>query len=208
MNIDFGIHPLSAFCLIGLVCGLAEAASPMETHYGDKQSKDKLLIVYATRAGSTAEVADFVGKAMAKNGFDVDITPANEVKDLSKYTAVILASGVRAGKVYPEILRFAKQNHARLKQIPTACIILCMVLQDPTLENKKAAESYAAPLKQEISPVDIGLFAGKMDYAKLGFVSRMIIKHMVKTPEGDFRDWKAIEAWAESLKQKLKATGG
>jgi len=47
----------------------------------------------------------------------------------------------------------------------------------------------------EIKPVGIGTFAGALDYNNLSWLNKMILKSK-GTPEGDFRDWKAIQAWA------------
>ena len=46
--------------------------------------------------------------------------------------------------------------------------------------------------------MEVGLFAGAMDYSKLPFILRLLMKAM-KTPQGDFRDWEAIRAWADSI---------
>ena len=53
-----------------------------------------------------------------------------------------------------------------------------------------------------VQPVDVGLFAGTMDYSKLSFVLRLVIKAM-KVPEGDFRNWDAIRDWAANVRPML-----
>lgn len=42
-----------------------------------------------------------------------------------------------------------------------------------------------------------------MDFGKLGFLARTVIKAM-KTPEGDFVDHAAVRAWAEEAVTKLR----
>ena len=54
----------------------------------------------------------------------------------------------------------------------------------------------------DITPVDVGLFAGGVDFKKLGFPFKLILKAM-KSPEGDFRDWEAISGWAAEVMPKL-----
>lgn len=39
-------------------------------------------------------------------------------------------------------------------------------------------------------------FAGALDYNNLSWLNKKILKSK-GTPEGDFRDWKAIRTWAE-----------
>jgi menaquinone-dependent protoporphyrinogen oxidase len=52
------------------------------------------------------------------------------------------------------------------------------------------------PVVQKVRPLSIGLFGGKMDYSRLGLLDRLIASKMKKVPEGDYRDWAAIRAWA------------
>ena len=58
-----------------------------------------------------------------------------------------------------------------------------------------------------VKPVEMGFFAGTLDYSKLNLVYRTVMKSKMKkrgVPEGDFRDWDAIRSWAEGLCLKLK----
>ena len=57
-----------------------------------------------------------------------------------------------------------------------------------------------------VQPVEMGFFAGTLDYSKLNLMYRMVMKSKMKkrgVPEGDFRDWGAIRAWAHGLCSKL-----
>lgn len=165
---------------------------------------NKILVVYATRAGSTVEVADFVGKTLAKYNTNVDVKPVQNVTSLTGYTAIVIGSGIRAGKLYSEIIKFVKQHKNELENIPTIYFVDCMTLKEDNEKNRKIVYGYLDPLRAEVKPVAAGLFAGKMDYSKLGFFPRFIVKNMVKVPEGDFRNWNAIEAWTTALLPKLK----
>ncbi len=46
------------------------------------------------------------------------------------------------------------------------------------------------------------VFAGKLDYAVIGRVERLLVRAL-KAPEGDFRDWQAIHNWAKSIASAL-----
>lgn len=43
---------------------------------------NRILVAYATMAGSTVEVAQAVGEEITKSGYQVDILPISEIKDL------------------------------------------------------------------------------------------------------------------------------
>ena len=168
------------------------------------QMSKRILIAYATRAGSTAEVADAIGKKLSPSGIQVDVKPVKTVKNIGSYDAVILGTGIRAGQVYPEVKKILQKHKQALSSIPVAYFVVCMSLKDNNEATRKIASGYLDSLRSLLSPVDVGLFAGKMDYSKLGFLARIIVRRMAKVPEGDFRDWKAIEVWAANVLPKLE----
>ena len=57
-------------------------------------------------------------------------------------------------------------------------------------------------LRETLNPRDHRIFFGALDKEKLGFGERMIAK-AVKAPDGDFRDWDQIGAWAEGIAAEL-----
>ncbi len=189
--------------MVSGACGGTEIKF-IETRYGeDKPATKKILVAYASKAGSTAEVADFIGKSLAGKGAVVDVKQIKSLRDISGYQAVVIGSAIRAGELLPETVDFAKLHKENLQRIPVAYFVVCTTLRINTEERRKKVNAYLDPLCAEITPVDKGLFAGKMDYSKLDFISKIIIKYMVKTPEGDFRDWDAVKKWVDNLFPKL-----
>jgi len=176
----------------------------LENSYGEKNLvASRILVAYATRAGSTAEVADAIGKKLARKGVVVDVKPLKKVQSLNAYQAVVLGSAIRRGAVLPEMTDFVKTHKSELERLPVAYFIVCMILRDNTEENRKTAASYLDPLRAEVAGVDAGMFAGKLDYSKLNSVDAFVVKHIIGTPEGDLRDWQKINDWAENLSAKL-----
>jgi menaquinone-dependent protoporphyrinogen oxidase len=55
----------------------------------------------------------------------------------------------------------------------------------------------------QVKPFSVGVFRGKLDYSKLNFISSLVMKLIwlfyKRAPEGDFRNWEAIQLWATSL---------
>jgi menaquinone-dependent protoporphyrinogen oxidase len=105
--------------------------------------------------------------------------------------------------VLPEIRDFVRSRKAALQGAAVAYFVVCMTMREDTPEHRAKAESYLDPLRAEVKPIDVGLFAGAVDYAKLEGGSKMMAK-MVKLPAGDFRDWTAIGAWVDGLAAKLQ----
>lgn len=188
-------------------CG-SSYSSLVDTSYGDAGMGETILVVYGTRAGSTAEVADVVGRILAEGGVRVDVKPVGSVKNLDGYSAVVIGTAIRAGKVKSGVLNFVKNCASELRSMPVAVFVVCMTMKDDTPENRKTVGAYLDPVREWIDPVEVGLFAGKMDYASLGFFARFAVQHVVKVPEGDVRNWSLIEDWSRNLRARLVTKNG
>jgi menaquinone-dependent protoporphyrinogen oxidase len=71
---------------------------PEHSHPGTNATGPTTLIAYATRAGSTAEVAVFIGERLSERGLAVDVGPVQHLSSLEGYDAVIVGSAIRVGK--------------------------------------------------------------------------------------------------------------
>ncbi len=81
--------------------------------------------------------------------------------------AVIVGSGIRAGKVYKDTLAFLGNHQDSLSEMPVAYFVVCLTMQDDTEENRCEVETYVDQMRQkapQVQPVGVGLFAGKLDY--------------------------------------------
>ena len=166
---------------------------------------DKILVAFATAAGSTGEIAEAIGETLREENAAVDIRPAKEVTDLSDYSAVIMGTGVRAGRVYRDAVKFVKRHQEALSKKRLAYFVVCMTMQEDTPENRAEVSTYLNMVREaapQLQPVDEGLFGGVLDYSKIPWLLRLILKPM-KVQEGDFRDWDAVHDWAVGLHPKL-----
>jgi menaquinone-dependent protoporphyrinogen oxidase len=166
---------------------------------------NKILIAYTTAAGSTAEVAQAIGQEISGGNGTADVLKTKEVKDLSPYRAVIVGTGIRAGQVYRDTLAFLERHQAALSQVPVAYFVVCMTMKDDTEENRCQVETYVDQMREkapQVQPLEVGLFAGKMDFKALSLPLKLIVKAM-KSEEGDYRDWDAIREWAASVRPVL-----
>ncbi len=162
----------------------------------------KVLIAYATRAGSTTEVAKKIAEVLSAKGFEVEVLPVKKVKSLSPYRAVILGSAIRAAHWLPEAAQFVEDHKTELCGLPTAFFTVSLTMSENTEENVRKVAAFVDPVRALCPPKAEAFFAGKMDAKTLSIPTRMMIKAM-KTREGDFRDWDAVSAWAEEAASKL-----
>jgi menaquinone-dependent protoporphyrinogen oxidase len=169
----------------------------------------KILVTYATAAGSTGEVAEAIGKALGEQGAIVDVRRAKEVDDASGYDAVILGTGVRAGRTYAEAGSFLKRHEGALSKVPVACFVVCATMKEDTEDSCREASSYLEAMLEAtpgVQPVSMGTFAGVIDFQKLPWLLSTILKVFMKEPGGDYRDWEAIRAWAVEVYPVLADT--
>lgn len=158
----------------------------------------KVLVTYATRCGSTAEIAQAVADELANRGFAVDIRPVQQVNQVDKYGAVVIGSAVRFGQVLPEAVKFIEQNHIQLNEMPTAIFAVHIMNMGNDETDRQARQAYLDPARNLIAPQSEAFFTGVGDPQKVSFIERLLAK-AVKSPEGDFRDWDAIRGWAKNL---------
>ena len=154
-----------------------------------------ILIAYATRAGSTTEVAAAIGEIIKQRGFRVAVKPVKEVPSLKDYQAVILGSAIRMGNWLPEAVDFVKKNQQALNRVPTAVFTVHMLNtgDDETSRNNRMA--YLDSVRPLLNNPEEVYFEGKMDFSRLSTLDRMIAK-LVKAVESDHRDWEGIRSWA------------
>ncbi len=186
-----GFHAL--LCGASLALGRGEGTIP----------PTRVLVVYGSHTGTAEEVATFVGKGLREAGAQVDVVSADTAPSPEGYGAVVLGSGIRAGQLVSSLMGWVSRHQAVLQNRPVACFLVCMTLREDTPAHRAEVRAYLEPLRKRIPLVDEGLFAGRMDYQRLGFGARFLVKRIIKTPEGDFRDWKAIGTWTQTLAARL-----
>ena len=158
----------------------------------------KVLVAYATRAGSTGEIGAAIAKQLCAEGFDAELREVSSVSSLDGYAAIVLGSAVRYGDWLPEMLAFMRAHTAALQQRPLALFTACNKAKDTSLTAQAEMAAYAKAARAIVESQTHRFFAGKIDFKTLSFFEKVVVK-VIGSPEGDFRDWAAIGAWAQSL---------
>ncbi len=194
----------------------------------------KILVAYATMAGSTREIADHIAQKLSTDDVQVESQPIHAITALDGYNAVIVAAPMIIGW-HREAQRFVAQFADRLAALPVAYCMTCYELTDTgtdtvqgvpvTLdpqfrtqrkdpgqlsfkEKQTTAVSYVqGPLKKApgVKPVGIGIFKGAVDFSKLSLFPMLFVRFLIRAKQGDYRNWDAITAWAEDVCNKLVA---
>jgi len=162
----------------------------------------RILVAYASRKGSTAGIAQAVGKELETTGARVDVVELGKISTLAGYDAVVAGVPVYIGKVEKDISKFVAQHHDWLAKVPVAAFAVGIAPVAPRVEPAEKVQEDLRKALSPIKPVALTVFAGKLDPEKMSFIERKMTGLMnVRT--GDFRDWNAIAAWARELPEKL-----
>ena len=160
--------------------------------------QESVLIGYASRYGSTGDVARSIGQTISSETRTVTISPVREIFDLHPYSAVILGTPLYGGKVLPEITTFVKNHRNLLKSLPVSLFLTGHSLVDLDENKKKRALQAAEGLEQYILFRDIGLFGGCVPERDYSLVEKAVMKKNGIVP-GDYRSPGQIQAWSQSL---------
>ena len=165
----------------------------------------KLLIAYASKYGSTAEIAEVIGKELRKRNYQVDVKPVGSVDSLDGYEGFVIGSALYAGGWMKPAAKFLRTNKKLLAGYPVWLFSSGPTGQgDPNeIMDGWTFPEDLMPAVETIKPKEIILFHGSIDLDKLNFAEKMIIKS-VKAIIGDFRDWLVIRGWARAIDLALK----
>jgi menaquinone-dependent protoporphyrinogen oxidase len=159
-----------------------------------------ILVTFASKHGATEGIAEHIAARLQARGHDADVRPIDAVAALGVYDAMVIGSGVYFGAWLKDAAEFVRRNQALLAAHP-----VWLFSSGPTGQGSKDAEVPPKPvaeLEAAIHPRDHRIFFGALNHERLSWPERMVLR-AVHAPEGDYRDWSAIEAWAESIAQAL-----
>jgi len=172
---------------------------------GEDAIAQQILVAYATKYGATAEIAQKISDALNKAGLKTGLRNVKDIRNIEGYQAVVLGSGFYIGRWRREAARFLKKNEKSLAAVP-----VWLFSSGPTGKDdaEKIAEGWCFPkglqrVADRIRVRDKALFHGSIDMSKLSAIEKWMIGK-VGAPVGDFRNWKAITAWAEAIAKELK----
>ncbi len=164
------------------------------------------LIVVASRHGSTAAIAETLAQELRTIGQTVDVAAATDAPPVSGYQAVVIGSGVYFGSWLSQARRFVERNQAQLAEVPVWMFSSGPIA--PSEPRPKDDPACLAKLMQQTGARGHRTFAGALRRADLGTAERFVIWNVNRltpggVPDGDFRDWESVRAWAHEIAASL-----
>jgi len=196
----------ASFGVIALTCSgvslsdvrAAEKANPVPPRKVSVPSDGKILVAYATRCGSTAEIAEALGRDIQSRGYSPEIMPVAKVSDVSAYQAVLLGSAVREGNWLPEAKGFVNHHQREIQNVPNAFFTVHMRNLGDDEKSRNGRLAYLKPIHKLVQPDIEVFFAGRMNFSRLSFGDRLLCK-VIGSKSVDLRNWPAIHAWGANV---------
>jgi menaquinone-dependent protoporphyrinogen oxidase len=184
----------------------------------------KVLVVYASRHGATRGIAERIGDVLRTEGLEADVAPADQVAGVGTADAVVVGSGVYMGTWLKEAIAFIERTEEMLADRPL-WLFSSGPIPGPSRDKRGAVD----PLTDAFGPEEGPGSGGRKKIAELSATThprghrvflgafdpndppkvtserlvRMLPAVKNALPAGDFRDWDAIEAWAQEIAATL-----
>ncbi len=158
---------------------------------------DSILITYATRFGSTEEAAAAIAQTLRESGCTVECRPMVDVQTLDGYAAVVLGSAVNYANWLPPAIDFAREHQKALAGVPLAIFTVHIQNIADDAESKQKRLAYLDEVRSYVQPVSAAFFAGRFNRHAAAELLPRWLAWLV--PTLDFRKWKKIRAWANTL---------
>ena len=175
-----------------------------------------ILVAYATRHGATRGIAERIAERLRSNGLDAEARPAAEVHNAARYDAFVVGGAAYMFHWLGDATRFVQRNRVLLAERPTWLFSSGPVGTDTVDEKGRDVLVASVPkefaeLRDVIHPRDEKVFFGAFDpdAKPIGIAERFVsLMPAAKAalPRGDFRDWPAIDAWADRIAHGLAET--
>ena len=164
-----------------------------------------VLIVHASHFGSTREIAERIGRGLHAAGIAVTIAPAEAAPDPGSFDAVVVGSAVEGARWRPAAVDFVQRHAVTLAERPvwwfSSGPVGDRAARSPQPEPRDLRE-----LREMIDVHDHQVFGGAFhratsDFSDMGLIERTVVRRFL--PDGDWRDWSVIDAWASTIAASL-----
>lgn len=163
-----------------------------------------IIVGVASRHGSTRSIADRLGDRLTARGHSVELVDltARHRTDVAGADAVVVGSAIYEKRWIKQARAFVLDNAVMLQHVP-----VWLFSSGPLApgEGPGVHERQIDELVHAVDAVEHRVFTGRLDRDELSRVERWIVD-VVQVRAGDFRDWSAIDAWADEISDHLAAS--
>jgi menaquinone-dependent protoporphyrinogen oxidase len=163
-----------------------------------------VLVAYASKRGSTAEIAETVAATLRREGLGVCLERAEDVESLEGYGAVVVGSAVYMKRWRGDARHFVKKHRKALRQMPF-WVFSSGPVGDPSKDNPEWTEPPKIVEKvEEMGTRGHAVFGGCLPAEPKTFMERAMVEGTPREYR-DRRDWAEIRDWAHRIAAELVA---
>jgi menaquinone-dependent protoporphyrinogen oxidase len=173
----------------------------------------KVLVAYASKYGATEGIAERIGSVLEKRGLDVEVTRCADRREVSGFDAYVVGSATYEFNWRKDARKFVERNTPELATHPLWLFSSGPVGAEKVDKNGDDVLVGAQPKQFSeyggaLHPRGMQVFRGAFDHDKVRGADRIIawmpaISEVL--PQGDYREWDVIDAWADSIADGLQA---
>jgi menaquinone-dependent protoporphyrinogen oxidase len=141
-------------------------------------TQPRVLVVYATRGGTSRELAEQVAQVLEHAGLMVDLHPVTTPIDVAAYRAVVLGSALYFQRLMPEALHFLAHNATLFAERPLALFSVGAEMRKGTPTARLAAETWvrhSLATLPNIQTIALEHFAGAVELRPRSFWWRLLV---------------------------------
>jgi len=169
------------------------------------QRKPKILVAYASRHGTTEEIAQYIARVLSAASATVEVKHVDDVETVFGHDCVIVGSPIRLARWLPEATNFLRHHRLTLQTVPLALYTVCLTAAEDDKESYEKVEEYTAPLYEIVKPISSIAFGGVLNRVELSATEKLMLSvNLRNAAEGDFRNWASIESWATGILESLR----
>jgi menaquinone-dependent protoporphyrinogen oxidase len=172
-----------------------------------------VLVGYASKHGATREIAERIAATLTSSGQAAQARPTADAGYVAGYDAFVIGAAAYYGHWLKPATKFVRDHHGVLSSRPVWLFTSGPLRSNTTDEQGKDPWKSARPKELDELLAATGakehrIFFGALDPHQLTLAERtlrILPAGRALLPEGDFRDWDAIDAWARAIADQLSA---
>jgi len=173
-----------------------------------------VLVAYASRHGATQGIAERIAETLRAAGLEAEALRVTAVKSVAGYDAFVIGSAAYMFHWEKDATSFVQRHRAVIAAKPAWLFSSGPLGTEPLDAEGRDQKVAAVPkeiaeLRGSVNARDHRVFFGayERDRKRIGLAERLVALMPAARdalPEGDFRDWPEIEAWAAEIARALR----
>lgn len=179
----------------------------------------RVLIVYGTSEGHTAQIAERMASAIQGAGHAAELRDAKALRKRelpSDFDAIIIGGSVHMGELQGSVRDVARHNRELLERTPSALFSVSLAASQSDDESRAEDQAVIDKFVRDTgwTPPRVEHIAGALVYSHYNFFMRLMMKTIVKqhgrteldtSRDYEFTDWPAVERFALDFVQEAVA---